>query len=40
MKLTRSRGNVSNVVVGALFGHRILEVGGKISGRMSLEKIV
>lgn len=38
--LTLGRGNVSNVVFGSLSGHRILEVGGKISGRMPLEHIV
>ena len=31
---------MGNVVVGTVFGHHVLEVGGKISGTMPLEQII
>ena len=38
--LTLGSSTMSNVVVGTVFGHHVLEVGGKISGTMPLEQIV
>ena len=40
MVLTLSRDSMGSVVVGTLFGHNKLEVGGKISGWVPLKKIV
>lgn len=38
--LTPSSSIMSNVVFGIVFGHHVLEVGGKISGTVPLEQIV
>jgi hypothetical protein len=40
MVLTVSRGNMSNVVFGAVCGHHISKLAGKISGSMPLEQVV